>query len=483
LRTAACVTLVCALAFAAPARAASGVQGDQILNVAAVGADGLPVAITSSPAAVTVRIPTPATIELLQYAPGSARARPEALVPGVFRSGAGVGALFTPLPLPKLTGAPAALALPASLPLLVSGQFHAGDPVFIRLTDRDQNMDRNAREAVLVSITDELTGDAEVVRLTEDGPDTGVFTGYIPSARTGVSRQYDGLLQVVEKSVLTASYVDAFDPGDTSSARGVLDPSSRIFDSRTGKLVDGAEITVVDVSSGRPATLFSDDGVSSFPSTLLSGRTATDGAGRVHSFGPGEFRFPFLRPGTYRYDVKPPAGYTAPSKVADAALQAQPGAPFTLSDPGSRGGAFPLDPGPIVHFDIPVDPAAVKLWVEKTAAATRVGTGDFLSYQIAVTNLDPAATAGSVQAVDALPVGFRYRAGSAQSNGSPRPIRASARTDARSPSHSVTSRPPRPPACASWCRSAPARRWGRTPSTWRAPSPEVAAPRTWPGPR
>ena len=359
-RTGACCAALVA-AFAASARAASPVQGDQIVNVASITSTGTATGTASSnPAVITVRIATPATIELLQYGPGVAGAQQEAVVQGAFRTGAAATAPFAALPAPKPAGG-AALAVPGNLPLIKAAQIHQGDPLFIRVVDPDQNLDRTARDTLLVAVADDLTGDVEVVRLTEDGPDTGVFVGYVPTTRAATAAPYDGVLQVLEKSVITARYVDPVDAGDVTAAAALVDPTGKVFDSRTGQPVDGAQVTLIDTATGAPAQVFSDDGVTSFPSTVTSGGSATDGAGRVVSFAAGGFRFPLVRPGTYRYEVKPPPGYASPSKASAAALQALPGAPFALIDPGSRGEAFTVVAGAPLRIDIPVDPSGASL--------------------------------------------------------------------------------------------------------------------------
>ena len=415
--------LLAVLALAGPAAAAVSRQGDVIVNIASVGSTVDPGLVDSSPAVVRVRIPTRAALDLMEYAPGVPQSRPESMVPGGYRTGAAPGSPVAPLGAPRPVGAAAPIDLSQPVPLLATGFYHQGDPVFVRVTDPDQNMDRTVRDTVLVTITDDLTGDTEIVVLTEDGPDTGVFVGYLPTARTGagVAGPYDGVLQVVEQSRLLARYADAADATDVLSAAALVDPLGLVFDSRSGLPVSGASVTVVDVATGQPATVFSDDGVSSYPATVTSGQTALDGAGRVHTFAPGEFRFPFLRPGSYRFDVRPPAGYAAPSRVADALLQTLLGAPYALTNPGSRGEAFAIVAGPAVRIDIPVDPASQSLWVQKTANKEVVGVGDSLTYEIAVSNMDRAAAAFSARAVDLLPAGFRYRRGSAQRDGAAAP--------------------------------------------------------------
>jgi uncharacterized repeat protein (TIGR01451 family) len=406
---------LCALAPSALAQGATPVQGDRIVNVATLRAGELTSPVDSPPAVISVRIPSRAAIDLLRHAPAVPGTVAVPVVRGAFGTGPDPSAPIAPLPPPWPAGAPAPLAVPAGLPLVVAGQLHQGDPVFVRVVDPDQNMDRTARETILATFVDDATGDVEVVLLTEIGPDTGAFVGYVPSARAARAVRHDGILHVVEGSRLTVTYVDSTDPADVIATFGLVDPAGLVLDSGSGRPVNGAEITVVEVATGSPATILSDDGVSSFPSTVTSGASATDGTGRVHVFAPGEYRFPLLAPGTYRLDVRPPPGYSAPSRVADAALQVLPGAPFALTA-ASRGGPFQLVDGPPVRIDIPLDPGSGALWIRKTASATRVGLGDFLSYEIAVTNLDPVASAASVTAVDTLPPGFRFAAGSARLN-------------------------------------------------------------------
>src|SRR5947209_11366669 len=109
-----------------------------------------------------------------------------------------------------------------------------------------------------------------------------------PTARSATqsATPYDGALQVIERSHLVARYVDDFS-GDALSAAAAVDSTSLVFDSHTGKPVSGARVTVVDVTTGQPASVFSDDGVASFPATVVSGDSARDGNGRLHVFGAG----------------------------------------------------------------------------------------------------------------------------------------------------------------------------------------------------
>ncbi|HSN67838.1 MAG TPA: OmpA family protein [Thermoanaerobaculia bacterium] len=157
--------------------------------------------------------------------------------------------------------------------------------------------------------------------------------------------------------------------------------------------------------------------MSIFPSTVVSGGTATDSGGVVYAFPAGSDRFPFIvAPGSYRLAVTPPAAYRAPSQVPTAVLQTLPGSPFAIAEPGSRGEDFIVNPGPAVHIDIPVDPTGTGLWLVKTAGKQTAAVGDLVPYRLTVENSSGGILSGVV-VTDRLPSGFRYRKGSARLNG------------------------------------------------------------------
>ncbi len=95
---------------------------------------------------------------------------------------------------------------------------------------------------------------------------------------------------------------------------------------------------------------------------------------------------------------------------------------FTIDD-GSYGKKFTLavnDPTSILILDIPVDPtAAAALWLQKSANKDSAGQGDFILYQLIVTNNSTSIAASGVSVSDTLPVGFRLRKGSVKINGVP----------------------------------------------------------------
>ena len=171
-------------------------------------------------------------------------------------------------------------------------------------------------------------------------------------------------------------------------------------------------MTLVDDATGLPATgILGDDGVSSFPATLTSGGSVTDGGGAVYNFGPGGFRFPVVPAGTYRYAVTPPGEYIFPSVVPDATLQALPGAPFALAA-GSRGAAFTLPAGPTPQLDAPLDLVASGGFISIRPSRDVVMIGDHLQFDVRVANPGSGAAPGGVTVTVVLPKSFKYKKGS-----------------------------------------------------------------------
>jgi uncharacterized repeat protein (TIGR01451 family) len=401
-------SLLCLL----PATSLAAVQGDKIVNSAQFAAGNFST-VTAS-AKVTVVIRTPSKTEFLKYTPG-ATATNVAL--SAYRTAADPAAPFKEMSSPMPAGAKTAIDLTKPVPLASATIFHQGEPIFIRLTDLDQNLDRTRAETVYVTITNDATGDLEVVRLTETGPDTGVFTGYIQSTGDASPTLYSGTLPITAGSHVKASYTDIADSGDISTSSAAVDPFGIVFNSATGTPVDGAKITLIDVATGNPVTVLGDDGVSAFPATVTTGSSVTDSAGRHYDFPPGGFRFPFVDPGKYQFKIEPPAGFTGPSTVPDATLQALPGGPFALVNPGSRLEPFTINPGPAMHIDIPLDPASASIWLQKTAGKDTVAVGDFLPYELDVQNTDKIGAANRIVITDSMPLGFRFRQGSTRING------------------------------------------------------------------
>lgn len=390
------------------------VQADKITNNAIIYSKDN-TSTSHASVTVTIVVRTSATIEALVYAPELATADQVNLSPSAYLAGSASSISFINLSAPVPVGATAALDLSNPVPLNETEMIHQGEPLFIRVTDLDQNLDKTAVETIIVTVKNPANGDIEVIRLKETGPNTGVFVGYVFTANITVAT-YNGTISADEADILYISYVDITDGTDAVTATVMVDPLGIVFDSLTGLAVNGASVTIVDNNTGKPAVVYGDDGVSAYPSTVTSGGTLKDGNGRVYAVPEGGFRFPYVMPGSYRFEIVPPAGYAFPSIVSTDIIQALPGAPFNIVT-GSRGEIFTLNPGPSVRIDIPVDQAPVELWLQKTAGKDTAGYGDFIPYELTVSNKSTRVVASGVKITDIMPAGFRYQSGSAKLNG------------------------------------------------------------------
>ncbi len=385
------VVLLCALAFLTSTNAfAQTAPGTTITNQASAAyldPRGDLLTIPSNQIDInTVAIRTLATLTFTRVtASGSG-------VPVGPTSCAASGGAFQVLPDPVLLGA---VTIDPNQPqtLAPTGMYNAGEPLFVTLSDLDQNQDPGVRDETAV--------------------DSGLFAGYLQTA-TGSPTPDDCVLQVATDSDVTGFYQDPDDLTDSSSAAAVVDPLSIVFDSGSGNSVDGAVITIVDAVSGAPAVVYGSDGVSSFPSTVTSGGSVSDSSGQVYEFPVGGFRFPVLPAGDYRIEIEPPAGYTGLSTLDMGVLQGLPGAPFVL-DSGSFGDPFTVDDSRTFRRDLPLDPGASVLYLQKAAGTAIASPGDFVPYTLRIEN-SSAVVQTQVTVSDWLPAGFRLMPGSTYVN-------------------------------------------------------------------
>ena len=394
--------------------------GTVIDNTATATFNGGSTSTSNTVTTVTVTVRTPSTIEFLQYAPSMATAQSVPVAITEYSSSGTTAGPFVVMPPPTAAGSATPIDLSVPVPLEPVSVYHQGDPVFLRLTDHDQNTDATTAETVVVTLNVSATGDTEVLRLTETGANTGVFSGYIQSYVSAINpaaaTPANGQLGLQEGDNITASYTDPVDGSDTTASTALVDPFGIVFDSTSGQPVDGAQVTLIDNATNLPATVLGDDGISTFPSTITSGGSATDSSGMVYNFAAGEYRFPFVAVGSYRLEVSAPVGYDAPSVVPTTVIQTLPGAPYAIDEQGSRGQPFNVVLGPAIQIDIPLDPGSTGFFLVKEANKRVVAVGDFLQYRLELSN-NSGVLASGTQIVDTLPVGLRYQSGSTSIDG------------------------------------------------------------------
>ena len=204
----------------------SPVQGDLIVNRALLSSTSLPPLASS--VTVTVVIRTASVMEFLTHAPQLPGAESLIIPTTYYRSGSAATDPFVSMPPPVPAGSTKPIDQSQPVPLTAAATLRQGEPFFIRLTDKDQNLDTTLAETVLVTVRNIASGDEEVIRLTETGPNTGAFTGYL-STNGAPATPYDGSLSVSDGKILTASYVDLQDGSDTSVAALLVEPSPSLW--------------------------------------------------------------------------------------------------------------------------------------------------------------------------------------------------------------------------------------------------------------
>jgi uncharacterized repeat protein (TIGR01451 family) len=300
---------------------------------------------------------------------------------------------------------------PASL--LEVAEINPGEPFLFVVDDGGRNHDPAQVESVDVVVR-ARSGDSQALTVYETAADSGRFAGFIqtvqipPAAAAGDCR-----LSVEPGDLLTVESLGA--DHRTTAATAILnvlaDPFGYVFDSFDGRVLDGARVTLVDDSTGQPAQVFGDDGNSAYPSTVVSGGSATDSSGTVYAFSPGLYRFPLIRPGTYRLRVEPPPGYTAPSvrPPADmAGLRTPRGRPFTIVD-ASYGRPFHLAGPEPVRISIPVDGPRQPIQLVKQGSRATAAPGEAVVFTIVARNADARLGTGTARVTDLLPPSLRLR--------------------------------------------------------------------------
>lgn len=328
----------------------------------------------------------------------------------------------------KLDGAFAGIQLsPATVKR--ASAIHAGEPIVVSLESPNDNLDPNAIDTVLIDIATP-SGDVERIRLRETAANSNQFTGLVRTAATPPAPvKGDCMLSVHPGDSIILSGTNT-SSGQSSQGQDIailIDPYGNVFDSGDGSPVAGTRVTLIDAATGQPATVFGDDGVSIYPSSMIVGSTITDSSGAVYKYDAGDYRFPFARPGTYRLLVETPAPYTVPSKASAAELAGlidSHGEPFEIVA-ASYGASFILNSPAPVRIDVPADRPGIGLTVSKTASAQQAAPGDAVQYKIDVRNNDPTRSTGALTITDLVPVELRLRKDTVRYKGVKHPFTAS----------------------------------------------------------
>lgn len=304
--------------------------------------------------------------------------------------------------------------------LAATNSVAVGETLFVRVFAPSRNQDPNNIDSLDVVVVGS-NGDREVLTIFETGIDTGIFLGALPTADIPPAPVAgDCRVSVKSGDAVTIEYAgpDAHD-SLRATVNILADPYGLVFDSEDGSPVDDAVVSLVDATTGAPATVFADDGVTAWPSSVTSGRPITDGAGGVHPMAAGEYRFPLVALGTYRIVVSPPQPYVAPSKLAPGqmtALRRPDGNPMEIQ-PGSFGQNFALSSPAAIRVDIPVDRPSVAVGLTKQASRQTAVPGDQVLYTIQIKNNDPSRAKRGVVVYDEPSQSLRIRKDSVRIDG------------------------------------------------------------------
>jgi uncharacterized repeat protein (TIGR01451 family) len=361
----------------------------------------------SATSAINTSARTPATIQLLGAVSAQHQGATATPVnPGACLVSTGSGKTWQPQStMQTIFGGN--LNTPTAVNTVVSRTFSGRDALLVAVLDPDQNRDPLRLETLVVEVVS--TSDRETLQLTETGPSTGYFVGWIQLSHESVVIG-DCRLSVSVNDTVNARYTDIQDTEDVVAGAALVDPYGTVFNSQTGAPVNGALVRIFDAITGQPATVYGDDGVSGYPNVYLTGRDVSDSSGLLYSAGVGRYRFPLVAPGVYRLEVSPPEGYSFPSTILDNSITKTINEAYAIGV-GAKGEAFPVPIGPAVRIDIPIDPRLGNLLINKTSNRVQAAVGDLVRYEISLRNSDPAVIS-DITLYDQLPVGLRLRAGS-----------------------------------------------------------------------
>ncbi|MFO6448894.1 hypothetical protein ACLBKU_17315 [Erythrobacter sp. NE805] len=418
--------LAAVLCLGAPQEGANAQSGDgagvrTVTNIAEASwsADGSTRRVSSNPVRFDVSTlpPSPPSIKVYRRAAGGSelvfRAPRCGVAPGPVQQLRSTATAVAP-------GGPAVSTVSTAV-VQQTDKLRGGEPLFFEIIAPAANRDRTAIDTIAVVLTSE-EGDHETMTVFETAPDSGIFAGVIETTRIPPDPvKEDCRLSVGKDSRIT---IAAMRPGSedvmiSADITVLVDPFGVIFDSETGAPVDGARVALVNADTGALATVFAEDGVTRWPSAVISGQPITDAAGRTARMGPGEFWFPLTTQGRFRLVVDPPAPFTAPS-AAPRELLAQvrrpDGRPYVIRE-GSFADDFVLDDPAPFEVDIPVDQPGQDLAVRKSASRDRAEPGDVVFYTVTLRNDDPARIRRGVTLVDTPSRWLRLRAGSVRIDG------------------------------------------------------------------
>lgn len=317
-----------------------------------------------------------------------------------------------------------------------TNQIRVGETLVFSFSSPAANRDAAAIDTLTARL---VTGsdDTELLAIYESDVNSGIFVGEISTTAVPplpVAR--DCVLSVAGGSTVTIEILAGPDRSSVISVVEVnvlADPFGYVFDSETGEPVDGARVTLIDVATGQPAKVFAPDGITAWPSSIVTGQPFRDGAGNLQTLPAGEYRFPLAALGSYRLQIEAPSPYAAPSNSTQEQLAtvARPdGTPLKLGA-ASWGASFSLGSVEPVEIDVPLDRPSIAVSLTKTASRASAAPGDAVIYAIEARNIDTGRVKRDVVLTDRPSQWLRLRPDSVRVDGKLAPGAVSVAADGR----------------------------------------------------
>lgn len=281
----------------------------------------------------------------------------------------------------------------------------------------DALANKSATEIDRIQITIRQDGGSVLLDLAETGVDTGRFAGVLRTAIAGSTTEAC-VLGIKGEGRLSGRYGNGVFPAVGADLS--VSTFNVVFDSSTREVVDGSVVSIVDATSGAPARPLGVDGVSSYPSTVVAGRSYKDSAGNEYLVPKGGYTFPILPAGRYRIEVKPAGGHTFPSTTTPEDFADKPtvaGKALNVVGDISYGKAFTMGTSGPIDADIPLDAGQGTIVVTKAVNVDVASPGDFLQYKVTVQNAGAAGSLAKPLLTDVMPRGIRYQKGSFRIDG------------------------------------------------------------------
>lgn len=287
--------------------------------------------------------------------------------------------------------------LGGTLSVIPTAVIFPGAPVYLCVSDADQNLDPAVADTLEVQIASSANPNKLRIQLTETANGSGEFCGYFSTTDDPANASAQ-TMWIAPGDTLTLIYEDPSDPADwfVTSLR-VASMINRVLDGGDGSGasgIAGVSVTLIDRKTGAPAEVLNFDGTSG-------------AANPVTTNADGEFIFPYVAQGNYEVRLGGfPVQYRLPEDYEITDLVAR----FAgLDKNASFGKRFTLGELSPVGFDMVLVPKAKGLYVTIKGDNNDLAYGDLTQVTVTVENLSRDEDANGVELGNLMPQGLRYQ--------------------------------------------------------------------------